>query len=170
MNEQTATPRLLRGLQAEYDRAEYPGGNFSGCRPTGKNILVLMDQCASASSGAAGAALLAEEGLAPKNGTASIGALLPPEMIVQMNLASESGVICAMGAEAFSYYDDGTKWTDYKYQPGDRVFTERYSGKHFMGRDGRMYRLMSYSCVGGLEEPIEAEKPAPASNKRKAKG
>lgn len=131
---QSLAPRLLKGINAEYGRAEYPGSNTSGVRPLGKSVVILMDSCAETSSG---------------------GVMLPPEIIGQMNVASESGVIVACGVEAFSYFDDGTKWTDYKPLPGDRVFVEKYAGREIRGRDGRLYRLMTYTCVGGLEEPLE---------------
>ncbi len=123
-------PRIIKGLQAEYLRAEWDGANKSGVRPIGTSVLILMDLCADTSSGAV---------------------LLPPELIAKMNNASESGVIAALGEAAFRYYDDGSKWTDYKPQPGDRVFTERYAGREIMGADGRTYRMMTYTCIGGLQ-------------------
>jgi len=119
--------QLLRGTQAEFNRETYSGRNEAGVRPIGTSVLILMDQCADKSSG---------------------GVLLPPEKIAQMNMASESGVIVAVGNAAFAYYDDGSRWTDYKPKPGDRVFTERYGGRE----------IMTYTCVGGIEEGQPAPK------------
>lgn len=138
---QDSTHTLLKGTQAEFTRETYTGRNEAGVRPIGTSVLILMDQCADKSSG---------------------GVLLPPEKIAQMNMASESGVIVAVGNAAFAYYDDGTKWTDYKPKPGDRVFTERYGGREIMGRDGKTYRMMTYTCVGGIED----EQPAPKGDLR----
>lgn len=144
-------PRILKGIQAEFERAVYSGRNESGVRPIGTSVLVLMDQCAEASSG---------------------GVLLPPEKIGQMNQASESGVIVQVGSAAFAYYDDGSKWTDYKPVPGDRVFTERYGGRELMGQDGKTYRMMTYTCIGGIEDVPDAKPSAkkPVSKPRKSKG
>ncbi len=142
--------QTFQGLQAEFEKAVYTGKNPSGVRVLGKNVLVLMDEVAAQSSG---------------------GIYLPPERIMQMNMASESGVLVELGVEAFSYFDDGTKWTDYKPQPGDRVFVERYAGRELRGRDGRLYRLMSYTCGGGTELPEEPEQaPEPTPETQSAEG
>lgn len=139
---ETLAPRILKNIQAEFNRAQFAadGTNASGIRVLGKNVLILCDTCAEKTSG---------------------GILLTADKIVSMNMAAESGALVVLGGEAFAYYDDGTKWTDYKPVAGDRVFFERYGGREIMGRDGLTYRLMSYTCVGGVEE---SETP-PASKK-----
>ena len=147
--------RLLRNIQAEFERVQFSGSNESGVRPIGTSVIVLMDCVATTTSGAAGAAMLAESGIAPAAGAGSLGITLEPGMIEKMNSASESGVIVAIGDAAFRYYDDGSKWTDYRPAVGDRVFVERYSGRELMGRDGRTYRMMTYTCIGGLEEAAQ---------------
>lgn len=155
MTEQLSTAlksRVLRNTQAEYDRAQYTGHNESGVRPIGDSILVLMDSVATTSSGEAGATLLAEAGMAQASGGNLTGIGLPIEMINQMNLASESGVLVALGAAAFSHYADGRPWSDYKPGPGDRLFVERYAGRQLLGADGRTYRMMTYTCVAGVED------------------
>lgn len=124
-------PRIIQGLQAQYDRAQYPGSNPSGFRPIGTQVLVLMDTCSQQTTGAVH---------------------LPTEMIEKMDHASESGVLIAGGDAAFRFYDDGSRWVDYKPQPGDRVFTEKYAGRELRGRDGKTYRMMTYTCIGGIEE------------------
>jgi chaperonin GroES len=145
LSEIESSRRLLRNTQAEYERAAFSGQNEAGVRPIGTSVLVLMDQCSSKSSG---------------------GVMMPEEILAKMNSASESGVVVAVGSAAFQYYDDGSKWTDYRPVPGDRVFTERYAGRELMGRDGNIYRMMTYTSIGGLEEP---EAPAPNSKKPGAK-
>lgn len=124
-------PRIIKGLQAEFTRAEWTGKNESGVRPLGTHVLVLMDPCAVASSG---------------------GVQLPEETLAKMNNASESGVVVAVGDAAFRYYDDGSRWTDYKPKAGDHVFVERYAGREIRGADGEVYRMMTYTCVGGLQD------------------
>lgn len=139
-------PRILRGIQAEFTRALYEGFNPSGFRPIGDNVLVLMDQCADHTTG---------------------NILLPPEKIEQMNHASESGCIVAIGKAAFSFYGDGSKWDDVKPGPGDRVFTEKYAGRELLGQDGKTYRMMTYTCIAGMEDLQPVVEP---SKKPKRKG
>lgn len=143
---QIPEPRILKNIQAEFERATFSGTNESGVKPIGTSVLVLMDQCAEASTG---------------------GVLLPSEKISQMSMASESGVIAAVGDAAFAYYDDGRPWNDHRPQPGDRVFVERYAGREILGRDGKTYRLMTYTCVGGIEEPEEQAPKKRANGKTK---
>lgn len=147
MSQIESTRRLLKNTQSEYERAIYSGKNDAGVRPIGTSVLVLMDQCSAKSSG---------------------GVMMPEEVLAKMNSASESGIIVAVGDAAFRYYDDGSKWTDYQPKPGDRVFTERYAGRELMGRDGNIYRMMTYTNIGGLEEP-EVSAAAPTSKKPSAK-
>lgn len=129
-------PRLLKNIQTEYERAVYSGSNTSGAKPLGKNLVILTDRAATVSSG---------------------GIALPTDYADRMNMASESGVIVAAGAEAFAYYDDGSKWTDYKPVPGDRVLFQRYAGREVMGADGLTYRVMDYTNVAALEMPPKEE-------------
>jgi hypothetical protein len=117
-----------------------------------------MDQVATTTSGEAGAKILAEAGVQAVTSGPLVGIGLDPSLIEKMNAASESGVIAQIGDAAFRYYDDGSKWTDYKPQVGDRVFVERYAGREVLGADRRTYRLMTYTCIGGLEEPEEPVK------------
>lgn len=150
-----STRRLIKNSQAEFERATYSGANESGVRPIGTSVLILMDQVATTTSGEAGAKLLAEAGVAAPAAGSVIGIGLEPGMIEKMNAASESGVIAAVGSAAFRYYDDGSPWTDYKPKPGDRVFSERYAGRELRGSDGQTYRMMTYTCIAGIEDVPE---------------
>lgn len=152
MTQIESSRRLLRNTQSEFERATFSGKNEAGVRPIGTSVLILMDQCAEKSSG---------------------GVLIASETVAKMNMASESGVIVSVGSAAFRYYDDGSKWTDYKPIPGDRVFVERYAGREFLGQDGKTYRMMTYTCVGGveeIEEPAKKSRKASAKSARKKKG
>lgn len=155
MSKIESTRRLIRNSQAEFERATFSGKNESGIRPIGTSVLILMDQVATTTSGEAGAAILAEAGIKPASGVALVGIGLEPGMIEKMNAASESGVIAAVGEASFRYYDDGSKWTDYKPKVGDRIFSERYAGRELLGQDGKTYRMMTYTCVGGIEDMPE---------------
>ena len=152
-------PRIIKGLQADYVRASWSGKNDSGLRPIGTSVLVLMDQCSTTSSGEAGAAILEEAGIEAENKGGLVG--IPPEIIEKMNHASESGIVVAVGSAAFRYYDDGSAWTDYKPKPGDHVFTERYAGREIRGADGKTYRMMTYTNIGGLHD----DAPDPVATK-----
>lgn len=136
------TNRILKGVQAEYNRLTLADAKDPGIEPFGDNILVLMDSTVTQSSG---------------------GIHLPEHIVGQMNLASESGVLVALGGAAFSRHGDGSAWDGAKPVPGDRLFVERYAGRLVQGRDGQVYRIMTYTCVAGREV-------AEASAKSKKKG
>lgn len=159
--------RLLKNTQAEFERAIYSGKNESGLRPIGTSVLILVDQVSATSSGEAGAALLKEAGITPVPGTKEglVGIGLTADQIAKMNVAAESGAIILVGAAAFRYYDDGSPWTDYKPQPGDRVYFERYAGRELLGQDGLTYRMMTYTCIAGIEEPEKVSKIARETRK-----
>lgn len=121
------TPRLLKGTQADYTPApDFPGRNPSGLVPLGPNVLVRIDTCSQATAG---------------------GVLLNDDFIDRMDMASESGVIYAVGATAWKGYGD-----DEKPHVGDRVYFQRYSGLTGPGRDGGKYRIMDDSCIACLVE------------------
>lgn len=120
-------PRLIKGLQAEYIPATWPGENTSGLRVFGNNVLVRMDECSSETTG---------------------GVMLLPEMVDRMNEASESGCIYAVGPGAFTIFDDGRRWDGDRPEVGERVYVEKYAGIKAMGADGALYRVMSDRCIG----------------------
>lgn len=134
-------PRLIKGLQAEFIPAEWPGQNTSGIRIFGKNVLVRMDSCAKTSTG---------------------GILLPEDMVDRMTEASESGCIYAVGAAAFRLFDDGHRWEGERPQVGERVYVEKYAGVKARGADGALYRIMDERCISGALDanyvvPLEGE-------------
>lgn len=137
MSQIQSTRNLLKGAQAEFVRCQIADAADPGVEPFGTSVLVLMDQCAEMTTGKV---------------------LLPPEKIAQMNIASETGVVVDIGEAAFRYYDDGSKWNGRKPVIGERVFVERYAGREILGRDGRTYRLMTYTCVAGREKPVKTRK------------
>ena len=119
--------RVLSRVEDGYVPAEYKG-NTSGYLPLGKNVLVLMDEFAEQRN----------------------GLIFTAETRQRMELASESGVIIALGPQAFHVNYDGTRWTGYRPAPGDRVYCERYAGVLIAGKDGKQYRVMTDNCIGAV--------------------
>lgn len=125
--------RLLTGDAREYVVAAWNGKNESGYQPLDDKCLVLMDEHASVNSG---------------------GIMMPDQFADRQTMASETGVIVALGPAAFLYDDDARrKWIGHKPEPGDRVYVSRYAGQLLQGVDGRTYRLMSQSCIGAVALP-----------------
>lgn len=121
-------PELIRGLQAEYKPAEWTGVDRSGVMALGPNVVVLTDECAEIIG----------------------GVHIPLDFVERMNLASEQGVIAQVGKGAFRIYEDGHVWTDYRPEPGDRVYFEKYAGRLVRGLDGKVYRIMDYRSIGAV--------------------
>lgn len=134
-------PRLIKGLQAEFIAAEWPGHNPSGLKVYGKNLLIRMDACSSTSKG---------------------GVIVIDEIVDRMTEAAESGCIFAIGPAAFRLFDDGHRWEGDRPKVGERVYVEKYAGVKARGADGALYRIMDERCISaGLEGdfvmPIEGE-------------
>lgn len=123
--------RILRtGDQREYTHATWDGANHSGITPLDNKVLVRMDEHAEVSSG---------------------GIVIPEDTRSRQSMASETGVIIALGAMAFKLADDGDRlWATVRPNPGDRVVVERYAGRVVQGEDGVEYRLVSQLSIGAL--------------------
>lgn len=127
-------PRLIKGIHADYEPAQWPGENTSGLVPYGPNVLIKMDACAGATAG---------------------GIMLADDMIERMNLASESGCIFAIGVTAFGGYGEA------KPKVGERVYVQKYAGVTARGADGGFYRVMDDTNVAaGLLNPDQAAQPS----------
>lgn len=127
-------PRLIKGNQADYEPASWPGHNDSGLIPFGDYVIVKMDQCSGKTKG---------------------GVSLPDELIERMNEAAESGCVYEAADGAFTRYDDGRPWTGAKPEPGDRVCIEKYAGIKQRGPDGAMYRIMGYRSIAAGQQPVK---------------
>jgi co-chaperonin GroES (HSP10) len=113
--------------------AQYDGTNRSGLKPVCDLVLVLCDQPAPMTSG---------------------GVLIPDEAQEKIGYAATTGVIVAVGPQAFAY--DSRRlvfWEGERPVPGDRVVFKKYAGIEYDGRDGMMYRLMEDRSIGAIEEP-----------------
>lgn len=125
------TPRLIKGTQADYTPApEYPGYDPSGIEPLGPNVLVRVDECSAVTAG---------------------GIHLADDMSERMTMASETGVIYAIGKTAWKGYAP-----DERPQVGDRILFERFAGLTPRGADGAPYRVMADSCIAGRRVPVLA--------------
>ena len=127
---QTMSPKLVMTPLGQYAPAQWSGANTSGIRPIGDRVLILPDGAAEQTSG---------------------GVELPEDLVDRMTQAAETGVIVAMGPDAWLWNSDRTrKFEGEKPRVGQRVIFERYAGSFQHGpRDGRRYRLMDDKCVGG---------------------
>lgn len=124
--------RLLKSSQQhEFVAAQFSGTNDSGYQPLGDNVLVAPDTAAEKTSG---------------------GIHLTPDSVEKMTLAAETGVIVALASDAFLWSADRTrKWEGLKPKVGDRVYVQRYSGQLLLGKDQKIYRVMSDTCVAAVE-------------------
>lgn len=119
-------PRFIKGLNADFVPATWPGQNDSGLAPYGHYVLVKMDQCAATSAG---------------------GIMLTDEMKDRMDEAAETGCIYALGGAAFNFFENGRAWTGPKPEAGDRVYIEKYAGVKARGQDGSLFRIMAENCI-----------------------
>lgn len=127
-------PKLIKTEQAQYVQSEWDGTDTSGLIPIGDHVLILPD----AASTKAGTKGLIE---------------LPDDQVERMSLASESGIIVAIGDDAYFWNADRTRpFGGTRPKPGDHVMFERYAGRVMRGRDGKHYRLMSDNAVGAIME------------------
>lgn len=119
----------MRTGTAVYERSEWHGQNESGFTPMADKVLILVDRVASRTAG---------------------GIDLIEDIQEKANLAAESGVVVALGTEAFRYDSQGRVWKGLRPQPGTHAFFERYAGQVMHGRDGNIYRVMDDRCIGAV--------------------
>jgi co-chaperonin GroES (HSP10) len=125
-------PKVLSVNRVEYLPSIYSGKNASGVTPVGDRVLVLPDMAMAKSQG---------------------NIQLPDDVVERMQLSSSSGVIVAIGDDAFAWNSDRTRpFGGYKPKEGDRVHFERYAGKEIVGDDGVKYRLVDDKAIGGVKK------------------
>jgi co-chaperonin GroES (HSP10) len=137
------TPKVIRTPNGEFLPADWTGKNESGIEPFGDRILILGDTFAPESSG---------------------GIKWPDDLIERMTEAAETGVLVAVGSEAWAWNSDRTRrFEGEKPEIGQRIIFERYAGQYHFGADGRRYRIMDDRCVGGLfaEDAVIRTAPKP---------
>jgi len=122
--ERKITPKVLSTEHAQYLQASWTGQNESGWVPFGDALIVLPDAAAE-TAGSLGLIHLADD------------------QIERNALAAESGVVVALGDDAYADIREGSA----KPLPGMRVLFTRYAGRVFKGLDGRHYRVMTQECI-----------------------
>lgn len=124
--------RLVKSSKSvEFVAATWNGSNESGYQPLGDMVLIAPDSASSKSSG---------------------GVEFTATHVARETMAAESGVIVALGSDAFLWNADRTRrWEGMKPEPGDRVHMQRYSGQEILGKDGTVYRLCEQNCIGAIE-------------------
>lgn len=122
-------PKVLTIRRQEYIPAPFFGKNESGCEPIGDRVLVRPDIASS------------------KSGSLD----LPDDVIDRAQMASSSGVIVAVGDDAFAWNSDRTRpFTGEKPKSGSRVHFDKYAGVVILGNDGVEYRIMDDKSIGGI--------------------
>src|SRR5258708_5430290 len=123
-------PRILSVRKAEYIPSPWFGKNESGCIPVGDRVLIRPDIAASSSG----------------------KIKLPEDVVDRAQLSASSGVIVALGDDAFVWNADRTRpYGGYKPKAGDRVHFERYAGKVILGDDGVEYRIVDDKAIGAVK-------------------
>jgi chaperonin GroES len=122
----------MRKRQKQYRQAIWFGKNTSGCEPIGDKILISPDIFLSETEA---------------------GVFMPDEFKERMQLSTQSGVIVAVGDDAFTWSADRMRpFGGYKPKPGDRVYYERYAGAVVQGDDNTEYRLIEDKQIGAVIE------------------
>jgi co-chaperonin GroES (HSP10) len=140
------TPKILTTQFGQYDLAPWTGENTSGLMPLCEKVLVMCDQAAPMTSG---------------------GVILPDIVQERTGFAATSGVLAAVGDQAFAYDADRlVHWAGKRPEPGTRVIFQKYAGLEYTGRDGLMYRVMQDKQIAAMEVETGgaiAERPVVAS-------
>lgn len=118
------------GPATQYIAPMWDGVNTSGCTPIGDKVLIIPYLAIDRTAG---------------------GIEMPDDFKERMQLSAVSGVIAALGDDAFTWNADRTRrFEGYKPQVGDHVFFERYAGAVVQGDDGGEYRLIDDKSIGAV--------------------
>lgn len=122
--------RVHKGRHRQYRMADYQGANFSGLRPVGDRLLVLVDEVIEKTAG---------------------GVILPQAAQERGSAACTQGTLIDVGPDAFRWnFDRTARWEGEKPKPGDRVYFQRYAGELYEGVDGQEYRVMDDKGIGAI--------------------
>lgn len=120
---------VLRTSVAAYLPGALPEPDAHGLNPISDQLVVLADK------------------VAEKAGSI----LLPDAKRDTQNLATQSGIIVAVGEGCFLWNSDRTRpYVGRKPQVGDRVIFPRYAGELYYGRDGQEYLFMEDKAIRGI--------------------
>ena len=131
--------RILATAHGHYDMQPWNGVNGSGIEPVCDKVLVLVDKA-----------------------LAKVGSLhLPGDVHERQTLSSTTGVLIAVGPQAFTWNSDRTaRWEGDRPTAGLRVVFTRYAGQEYTGADGEIYRVIQDTAIGGtmgsaISEPAD---------------
>lgn len=132
--------RILKTRHGTFDLAPWNGLNESGIEPLCDKVLVRVD-----------AAL------------AKVGSIhITDQSADQQTLASTTGLLVAVGPQAFVWNSDRTvRWEGERPAAGTRVCFERYAGQEYYGVDGVLYRVMDDRSIGAAHIVQEQKARAP---------
>jgi chaperonin GroES len=124
--------RFLTTNRGTFKQAKWDGLNRAGLKPLCDFVLVMVDEIADVTPGGIVTTEQAQE-----TGT----------------LGSTTGIIIAIGPQAFAYDKDRlVKWEGERPKGGDRIWFERYAGQEHTGLDGKLYRIMQDRTIAGMED------------------
>jgi len=137
-------PRLLSTDLGHYVEAVWSGKNESGYEPIGDRVLVLPNVASPQTSG---------------------DVYIPDEVIENNTYSSETGILIAVGGDAFLWNSDRSReWQSLKPVPGDKIFFERFAGGIVRGIDGKMYRIMDDKMIAAVKTMDAEEHGGAVSN------
>lgn len=124
--------RFYQNKDIGFQKAPFAGQNESGFTPVGDLVCVKTDSV---------------DGFAGTQKTI----MMLPEIAERHNMGATSGVIVAMGQDAFMWSADRKRpYGDVKPEVGTRVLFTRYSGIESFGADGNRYRVMSDNSIAAV--------------------
>ena len=122
--------KILKSEHGQFLLQEWDGINRSGIEPLGDKLVVLVDPSLTKTAG---------------------GIHLTADTSDRQTLSSTTGVVVAIGAQAFAWNTDGTReFVGRKPVAGDRVYFQRYAGQEYPGADGKLYLLIQDRSIGGV--------------------
>lgn len=124
--------RALSTNITDYEEAELTDYNAHGFKPVSDQIVVWPDVAIRKTTG---------------------GIHIPDAMAQDHDMATQSGILVAVGEGAFIWTSDRMReYVGAKPKVGDRVVFPKYSGKQHGGNDGRKYLMMDDKAVLAIKE------------------
>lgn len=121
--------RMYQRKDIGFLAGKFDGENRSGYQPIGDSVCVMVDVV---------------DGKLGKSGLIQ----MTPQAIETQNNGATSGIIVAIGPDAFVWSADRKRpFGEDRPQVGDRVFYVRYAGEFTLGVDEKAYRIMSDNSI-----------------------
>ncbi len=134
--------RVIISNGVRFNLSGWDGQNRSGIDPVCDKVVVRVHRAMTMTAG---------------------GIHLTDDMSDRQTLASTTGVLVAVGPQAFKWDTDRAhRWEGAAPEPGMRVCFQKYAGQEYTGLDGEMYRVMQDRSVAGTQGVAERVAVAPA--------